>query len=773
MFNLNLNQWKNISTDLSPNHLVKVEENLYGSGKGGFFIYDLESNEFTLNNHNHCLEVASILSDQNDNLWVLCENGTIYKQNSNLIINHLNINQAIDFIIVEESIYVIYKNDNVYGIADFSFNSNSLIYNDYYESFTENIYEEFKSITVLNNYIYLLTDNGFYYADIDSNLKLPNNWNTLDDINIPEDICSFDNKLIFINTNLLQVFNVGVDSVFTLIESINFELGDFVTQSSNSSVLSVLGNDKIVTFDSDFDILAEYEGDFSNATCIYPESSKVYLGVVDQGFWIVDQSIQKCAPNCPMTFDIEALYFSDKKLYGVSRDGVFVYVQDDFFNLLSNRNQNNYLMSDYINDCNLFNAHQLSYIPGSKVSSSIISYNNEIFIPNSGIVPNESEQRGGLITINENDFTVDNIVGESQLEGLNGIYDSNTNNYLTINQIKKDNLNRIWVVNPYAEQSGHILSVVNPEDKSWSNIQAPDNQSYLPQEITFDSNGLGWVAFRYETKLVNSDIYSNGGLKIVTPNGDWYLVENLEALPGNDDNVSVWSINFSNFQGNEILWVLTSNGVQGYSISPSLNGNFFNDDFSDDYLYKIDEIYPLDFFTNISFSKGDKIKIDPQNNIWITTSHSGIYVIKNNIEFWPNSEGINVENSDILSNVVRDVAFDSENGIAYIATNKGLSQLGIPFEENQNNNNVGISPNPFVIGANNEILIEDMYSGSLIKIMTLSGKIVQQIQLPYNENKISWNGVDKNGRVVDTGVYLVVVENEKHGNGLTKLAIVK
>ena len=57
--------------------------------------------------------------------------------------------------------------------------------------------------------------------------------------------------------------------------------------------------------------------------------------------------------------------------------------------------------------------------------------------------------------------------------------------------------------------------------------------------------------------------------------------------------------------------------------------------------------------------------------------------------------------------------------------------------------------------------------------MTLSGKIVQQIQLPYNENKISWNGVDKNGRVVDTGVYLVVVENEKHGNGLTKLAIVK
>tara|TARA_Y100000768_G_scaffold281836_1_gene216694 strand:+ start:569 stop:2920 length:2352 start_codon:yes stop_codon:yes gene_type:complete len=772
-FTLNLNQWDNLSSDLSPNHLVEIQGNLYGSGNSGIFIYNLETNNFTLSNHNHCLEVASISSDVNNDLWVLCQNGTLYKQNSNLIINHLHIDQAIDFIIYEDSIYVIYENNNVYGIADFSFNSNSLVYNDYYESFTANNYEEFKSITVLNGYIYLLTDNGLYYADTNSNLKFPDNWNVLEGINVPKDICSFDEKLLFIYTNLLQVFDVDNSSVLTEIESINFESGNFITQSTNSNILSIVGNEKIITFNSNFDILGQYEGDFSKSTCVFSKSNRVYLGVLDQGFWIIDKYIQKCAPNCLMSYDIEALYFNDKKLYGVSRDGVFIYTEDEFFNLLSNRSQNNYLMSDYSSQCNMFNGYQLSYIPGSKISSSIISFDNEIFIPNSGIIPNEIEGKGGLITINEHDFTIDNIIGESQLEGLNGIYDSNSNNYLTINQIQKDNLNRIWVVNPYAEQSGHILSFLNPEDKSWSNIQAPDNESYLPQEIAFDNNGIGWVAFRYETKLTNSDIYSNGGLKILTANGNWYLVENLDALPGNDDNVSVWSINFSNFQGNEILWVLTTNGVQGYSISPSLNGNFFNDDLSDDYLFRIDEIYPIDFFTNIAFGKGDKIKVDPQNNIWITTAHSGIYVIKNNIEFWPNSDGINVENSDILSNVVRDVAFDSENGIAYIATNKGLSVLGIPFEDNQNNNNVGVSPNPFVIGVNNEILIEDIYSGSLIKVMTLNGKVVKEIQLPYNENKTSWDGIDKKGRVLDTGVYLLVVENEKYGNGLTKLAIVK
>ena len=250
------------------------------------------------------------------------------------------------------------------------------------------------------------------------------------------------------------------------------------------------------------------------------------------------------------------------------------------------------------------------------------------------------------------------------------------------------------------------------------------------------------------------------------PDGNWYLVENLESLPGEDSNASVWSVNFSSFQGNEILWVLTSDGVQGYSISPSLNGDFFNDDSSDDYLFRIDRIYPLDFFTNISFSKGDKIKIDPQNNIWITTAHSGIYVIKNNIDFWPDSEGINIENSDILSNVVRDVAFDEKNGIAFIATDKGLSMLGIPFEENKKNSNIGVSPNPFILGESDNIIIEDMYSGSTIKIMTLLGRVVQEIELPYNENKINWDGRDNNGQQVSAGLYLYTLKS----NGMTSHA---
>ena len=148
-------------------------------------------------------------------------------------------------------------------------------------------------------------------------------------------------------------------------------------------------------------------------------------------------------------------------------------------------------------------------------------------------------------------------------------------------------------------------------------------------------------------------------------------------------------------------------------------------------------------------------------------------VIKNDISFWPSEEGITTENSDILSDVITDIAFDNENGRAFLATDKGISVLGIPFAENTDNENIGVSPNPFIFGESDYIAIEGMYSGSTIKIMTLYGSVVKKIDLPYNENRVNWDGRSNNGEPLDTGVYLVVIENNQYGNGVTKLAIIR
>ena len=57
--------------------------------------------------------------------------------------------------------------------------------------------------------------------------------------------------------------------------------------------------------------------------------------------------------------------------------------------------------------------------------------------------------------------------------------------------------------------------------------------------------------------------------------------------------------------------------------------------------------------------------------------------------------------------------------------------------------------------------------------MTLNGKVIYSLDLPYNENRINWDGRLNNGNFVDSGIYLIVVENSQNINGIVKLAVIR
>ena len=95
---------------------------------------------------------------------------------------------------------------------------------------------------------------------------------------------------------------------------------------------------------------------------------------------------------------------------------------------------------------------------------------------------------------------------------------------------------------------------------------------------------------------------------------------------------------------------------------------------------------PIDILPQVSYTKGNRIKVDSQNNKWITT-HQGVWVIEESMAFWPSEEGLHTENSGLLSDIVYDVAFDNDKGLAYLATDKGISILQIPFADNPKKKN--------------------------------------------------------------------------------------
>ena len=130
-----------------------------------------------------------------------------------------------------------------------------------------------------------------------------------------------------------------------------------------------------------------------------------------------------------------------------------------------------------------------------------------------------------------------------------------------------------------------------------------------------------------------------------------------EILP----NENVWSIAIDK---QDFIWVLTSGGIQGYS---AVN-----------YSQTLNPIYLIDFYNYLPLFRGDHIRVDSQDNKWITTRHSGVKVILENTQYWPDAEGFTQENSGLLSNNVNDIAFDEENGFVWFSTDLGVSRFSYP-----------------------------------------------------------------------------------------------
>ena len=142
--------------------------------------------------------------------------------------------------------------------------------------------------------------------------------------------------------------------------------------------------------------------------------------------------------------------------------------------------------------------------------------------------------------------------------------------------------------------------------------------------------------------------------------------------------------------------------------------------------------------------------------------------------YWPSEEGLHPYNSGLLSDIVYDVSFDDDKGLAYLATEKGISILQVPFAENPGSaESMYISPNPFIIPDDEFVLIKNIPSGSIIKIMTITGTLIKEIQLPVNQSQTTWDGTNEQGHQVGTAVYLVAAHHPSERNKVSKLAVIR
>lgn len=166
------------------------------------------------------------------------------------------------------------------------------------------------------------------------------------------------------------------------------------------------------------------------------------------------------------------------------------------------------------------------------------------------------------------------------------------------------------------------------------------------------------------------------------------------------------------------------------------------------------------------------IYVDKNNRKWFGTTGNGLYIIDaDNITTLAH---FTASNSKLLSNNIVSLAADEATGEIFIGTDKGLCSYTANFADNSNGmtkDNVWAYPNPVRPGYAGAITITGLESGTTVKIVTSNGTLVNEGTASNGEYK--WYGIDRNGKRVASGVYMVEVATSEGDKGVVcKIAIV-
>ena len=119
---------------------------------------------------------------------------------------------------------------------------------------------------------------------------------------------------------------------------------------------------------------------------------------------------------------------------------------------------------------------------------------------------------------------------------------------------------------------------------------------------------------------------------------------------------------------------------------------------------------------------------------------------------------------------------NSDNGKIYFATEKGISIFQSSFTQSPEagaDNEILLSPNPLRIFNNESLTMWNLFPGSKVRIMTLSGTVLKTFQLNNNETRINyWDGKIDNGNLISSGFYLVTASHPDYKSKIGKLAVI-
>ncbi|MBP7358102.1 MAG: Por secretion system protein [Prevotella sp.] len=167
------------------------------------------------------------------------------------------------------------------------------------------------------------------------------------------------------------------------------------------------------------------------------------------------------------------------------------------------------------------------------------------------------------------------------------------------------------------------------------------------------------------------------------------------------------------------------------------------------------------------------IAIDGANRKWIGTFDKGLYLIS--ADNMTQIHHFISSNSSLLSDAIESLAINDNTGEVFIGTDKGLcsymSDATVTYD-NMTKDNVYAYPNPVDPNYTGLISIVGLSYNSNVKIITASGTIITEGI--SNGGMFTWDGKDKHGNRVASGIYFAVTAKSDGSSGtVCKIAMIK
>ena len=337
---------------------------------------------------------------------------------------------------------------------------------------------------------------------------------------------------------------------------------------------------------------------------------------------------------------------------------------------------------------------------------------------------------------------------------------TSSNRYVIIAGMCYDKEGNLWMLQTGTPTNSIVELTKDGEWKSLPHQELSNGQSSLfgLSRITEDSRGLLWfINAHWETPAFFS----------YDPSTDQIII-NHRAFRNQD------GINYASYNPHDItedldgnMWLSTMDGPFMLEAA-SVNDN-------DAYLTQVK--VPRNDGTNYAdyLLSGVNIRsmvIDGGNRKWFATTANGVYVIS--ADNMSQVAHFTTSNSPLLSDRIESIAIDNETGEVFIGTENGLCSYmsdATNAVESMEKDNVWAYPNPVVRGYDGLITVVGLSFDADVKILSTSGQLVAQGR--SNGGTFTWNGRDRSGKRVASGIYMVAAATSDGKKGtVCKIAII-